>query len=118
MKTNLSILFCFALFLLTGCDDEDSFPHRSPDGMGSLVVDNHTYADLKVYLDGYLLYEVDDYDYEIADLNPGVYRIVIYDKDGYHSFREDIDIILGKLTVIRIEGFYNSTTFETKVYFN
>ncbi len=118
MKTYLVALFGLALLIFAGCEDDDSFPHRPPEGKGSLVVDNRTYVDVRVYLNGYLFYEVDDYDYEIADLEPGVYRVVVDERGGEHSYRDDIDIIANKLTILQIKDFEDSSTFRTRIYFD
>ena len=117
-KIGLLGVFILASIILSGCEDDDSFPHKPPAGMGSLVVDNRITADVKVYLNGYLLYEVDSYDYEVADLEPGLYRVVIDEKKGDHSDRMDVDIIEGKLTVIQIKGYLDSYSFDTRIYFD
>jgi hypothetical protein len=117
MKTYLPMFCVLLLVAFTGCDDDD-FSHDPPEGQGSLVIDNETYVDVKVYLDGYLLYKVDSYDDKTTDLDPGTYRVVIDEKGGDHSYRDDIDIIEGKLTVIEIEGYDDYSTFMTRVYFD
>lgn len=103
-------LFC------AGCDD-GGFDHTPPSGQGSIVVDNDTLCDLLVYVDGRRVFTVSDYDHEIVDLPPGVYRVVVDEKGGYHSYRADTDVLQGQLTVLAVRGYYSGNEFDVRVYF-
>lgn len=109
---------CCLVLSLQGCDDGDRFDHTPPAGQGSLVVDNTTADGLNVYQNGYKIYSVSAYDHELVDTNPGVYRVVIDERNGYHSFRGDIDIVEGQLTVIEVLREYSSDLYEVNVYFD
>lgn len=119
MKNNLFtvalLLSCLAL-CLASCE-HDHFNHTPPAGQGTLVVDNTTANRLNVYVDGRSVFEVSDDDYELVDLNPGVYRIVVDQKNGYHSYRGDLDILEGQLTVVEVRGYAADDWFDVRIYF-
>jgi hypothetical protein len=101
---------------LAGCDN-DGFNHTPPDGQGTLVVDNKTSDHLNVYVDGRSVFQASPYDHELVDLNPGVYRIVVDQRNGYHSYRADLDILAGQLTVVEVKGYYSVDSYDARVYF-
>ena len=110
-KTLPRLRFLAALLLaastlgLTGCDWDDSDDHEDynpPDGKGALRVDNNTADDIRVYVDGEQLGTTGDFSDRVFDLAPGVYRVVLDQKDGDRSYRDDIDIIEGRLTVLDV----------------
>jgi len=93
-----------AALLCQGCDDDDDYrDHDPPAGQGSLVVDNLTSIDFNLFIDGESAGEVKDGRERIIDLDPGIRRLVLDDDDDiYGSFRDDIDILEGQLTILRI----------------
>lgn len=109
-------VICLALGL-SACEG-DRFDHTPPAGMGSMVVDNLTADDLLVYVNGRSVFTVSDYDHEIVDLAPGVYRVVIDEKHGYHSYYGDLDILEGQLTVLEVKGYYSADTYDVRIYFD
>jgi len=104
------------LFVLIGCDDDDP-DYKPPAGQGAIFVNNNTSSDLIVYVDGNRLQTVQDYDDRAYDLNPGVYRVVIDEDGGDRTYRDDVDVLDGKLTVldVAIEPFGDD--FDVEVFF-
>ncbi len=102
--------------MAAGCED-DSFPHTPPDGQGSLIVDNRTGDRLEVFINGVESTRVDNYDYEAYDLDPGVCRVVLQERHGSRSYREDVDILEGRQTVMRVRWF-DSYSYEVDIYFD
>ena len=82
-----------------GCDP--GFDHQPPPGQGAIVIENNTGDDLDVYIEGAQTNDVDAGEDEAYDLEPGVYRVVIDEETGTRSWREDVDVLEGKLTVLR-----------------
>lgn len=125
MKTHgraLWLTVCMALLaaaILTGCeyDDDDDFSHRPPAGKGSLIVDNRTASDIAVYADGARLADADDLDDSAYDLDPGVRRILLDERGGDGTFRGDVDIIEGRVTVIDVRSDpFDATRFDIAVF--
>lgn len=115
----LRLRFLSALLLATllplagGCDWDDSDDHEDydpPANQGALRVDNNTGDDIRVYVDGEQRGTAGDYSDRVFDLAPGVYRIVLDQKNGDRSYRDDIDIIEGRLTVLDVT--YDSDPFD------
>ena len=108
-----------ALFFLAGCDRSNFYDHVPPQGDGSLVVDNNSGEDVSVFSDGISVASVNSGDYEIVDMSPGSYRVVISGDSSDRSFRGDVDVLDGRLTVLDVTSaassiydFYVTTTFE------
>ena len=87
------------------CDDDDDIDHKPADGKGSLVVDNHTADNIHIYVDGEYMGRVKDGHTFIRDMAPGLYRVVLADadEDGSRDFRDETDILGGRLTVLDVE---------------
>jgi hypothetical protein len=92
----------FLALFTTGCEDDD-YDHIPPLGFGTLIIDNDTSDDIEIYLDGTRMREVKDYDDRYTDLEPGVYRLVLADEDGDRSFRDEIDILANRLTIVHVD---------------
>lgn len=89
---------------IAGCEwsrDRDS-AHVPPEGKGSIVVDNLTWSDIQVYVDGEYLDLVPEDRNRAIDLDPGLYRIVLREDGGTRLFRSDVDVLAGRLTVLRV----------------
>lgn len=112
-----STLICAFALSLSGCDS-DRFDHTPPAGQGTMIVDNITADDLLVYVNGRSVFTVNDYDHELVDLNPGLYRVVIDEKHGFHSYYGDLDILEGQLTVIEVKGYYSADDYDVRIYFD
>jgi len=70
-----------------------------------------------VFINGIESNRVSEYDYEAYDLNPGVHRVVIQERHGSRSYRDDVDILEGKLTVMRVRWF-DSYSYTVDIYFD
>lgn len=106
-KVSPWLVFCAVLGLGlggTGCDtDSEDFDFEPAAGKGALIVDNVTPDDINVYVDGAFLGQVGDNDDRAFELNPGIHRIVLdEEEDGKRNAAEDIDILEGRLTVLRV----------------
>ena len=102
---------------LAGCED-DGFNHDPPPGQGSIIVDNHSWDVIHVYIDGYYANDVGDYDYEAYDRDPGLYRVVLSQKDGTRSYSHDVDGIEGKLTVLKVSIDETSWEYYVQIYYD
>lgn len=92
------------MLLGAGCDEESDgdFDFVPSAGKGGLVVENNTASDINLYLNGISRGEVDDDSYLPVEVTPGVYRIVLDEDDGDRQYGADIDILEGRLTVVRV----------------
>lgn len=99
------LIMASALALLSpGCEDpDDDFDHDPPAGLGTLYVDNNTGDDLNVFVDGAGLAGVGDFDERFYDLAPGVHRVVLDQDDGDRSYRDDVDVLEGRRTILDVE---------------
>ena len=101
--TRLAVaLGCVLMLAVTGCDDDDDFDHSPPAGQGTMIVDNHTDDDISVFINGLAVQETKDDKWRAYDLDPGVYRIVLDQQGGDHSFHGDVDILEGRQTVLEV----------------
>lgn len=98
-------------------DDDDDIDHVPEEGKGALVIDNNTYDDMDVYVDGKLLGEARDGKVAAFDLDPSVYRVVLEQQGGDQSFREDIDILENRNTVLDVT-FGSGSRFDVFLYFD
>jgi hypothetical protein len=113
----LPALLLAASLLLTGCED-DPRDRRPPEGQGSLLVINNTVNNLAVFIDGERVGGVDGFKDRAFDRDPGLYRIILDERDGDRSFRDDLDVLVGRVTVIEVfEDPSNFSRFDTAVYF-
>jgi len=94
------------LTLLTaifGCNyDDDDFDHNPPPGMGCIIVNNNTANDIRVFVNGIATNNTDDADWEAYDMKPGVYRVVLEERHGDRSYRDDIDVIENRRTILDV----------------
>lgn len=94
-------LALLAAALAAGCE-ERRYDHTPPPGQGSLILDNFTGDRIRVFIDGGDAGVLDDYDDNAWDLAPGLHRLVLDQRNGPRHAAWDVDIITGRLTVIRI----------------
>jgi len=119
---SIGIIFkCFLLASLAaalmGCEN-DSFDHHPPAGQGSLIVNNKTVDDLHVYISEHYTNDVSDFDYEIYDLDPSVCRVVLDEKGGYRSYRGDVDVLEGQLTVLTVwRNPFSTSEYDVNIHF-
>ena len=83
-----------------------------------MIVDNDTFNDISVFVDGRRLEEVRDDKKRIYDLDPGVYRVVLEEQGGRRSFRDDIDILDGRNTVLDVHSSGSSSRYDVLVFFD
>lgn len=117
---SLAAVAAFAL-LACGCEDaDDDFDHDPPAGLGTLYIDNNTGDDLDVFVDGVRLGGADDYDERFFDLAPGVHRLVLAaDDDEDRSYRDDIDILEGRRTIVDVDRDSDDfDRYDVVVYFD
>ena len=89
-----------------GCEDDDEFDHDPPAGLGALVVDNQTGDRVRVYFDGLRVESVGKGDDRAYDLEPGVYRVALDGEDTDRFWTEDVDVLEGRLTILRVNDDY------------
>ena len=102
---------------LCACDNDD-WNHTSPAGMGSIIVDNRTVDGVNVYLDGYYTNRVSDFDHEAFDLAPATHRVVLDEAHGSRNWRDDVDVLEGKLTVLEVNAGFYSSDYNVRIYFD
>ncbi len=107
-----SALLAAGLALGAGCDwdDDDNEDYQPPSGSGALRVDNNTGDDIRIYVDGDEKGTVGDYSDRVYDLEPGVYRVVLDQKNGDRDYRDEVDIVEGRLTVLDVS--YDNDPFD------
>jgi hypothetical protein len=117
---HLSFLLCVGLTLATGCKwDDDDRDHDPPAGQGSMVVENRTSSDIAVFVDGERLRDVRARNDRYYDLDPGVRRVILDQRGGDRTYRDDIDIIEGRITVLDVAADPASPTrYDVFVFFD
>jgi hypothetical protein len=112
------VMLGFVMALGAGCDDlDDELDHTPAAGLGALIVENNTGSDINLYLDGLSRGQVDADDSLAIDLNPGTYRVVLDEDDGDRQYGADVDILEGRLTVMRVyiqSGSYSEYRVNTE----
>ena len=90
----LSASLC--LWLGAGCDEEAYEDHVPSAGNGSLIIDA----------------------YRIFDLAPGLHRLVAAEAgEGDRSYRDDIDILEGRLTIVELWSGSTTDGYDATVRF-
>ncbi len=104
---------------LTGCEwDDDPTDHDVPPGKGLIVVDNNTGDDIAVYIDGVRQGEVDAYEDEAYSAEPGLRRVVLDQRSGTRSYRDDIDVVEGKRSIMDVTARAGDQEYDVAVYFD
>lgn len=122
MKTIIGLCGIAAITMaasfLAGCDDHSPGNHRPPAGLGAIVIDNHTYNDIHVYIDGTQQSDVRNGRDKAYDVTPGVHRVVLDERRGDHTYRDDIDVLAGKNTILDVTyAIGYSTYYDVAVFF-
>ncbi len=106
MKSILMVIFVFLFIagIFTGCDEssEGYEDHVPADGMGCLVIYNRTAVKLSGYLDGFFISNIQSWEYELKDYEPGTYKVVVLQVDGNKNYTADVEILEGVLTVLKM----------------
>jgi hypothetical protein len=103
---------CLVL-LIGGCEDDD-YNHVPAPGQGTLIVDNDHAEDISLYIDGERIREIKDGHESFNDIAPGLYRVVLIDDDGV-AYRDDVDIIEGRLTILEVLGGYDELNVNLRL---
>ena len=115
MKSIIRILvvLIFAGLFFIGCDEggEGYEDHVPADGMGCLVVYNRTAVELSGYLDGLFISNIQSWEYELKDYEPGTYKVVVLQVDGNKNYTADVEILEGVLTVLKMSFGDGSSTY-------
>lgn len=106
-------------FFVAGCDldNRNSRKHNPPDGYGALVVENNSSGDIRVYIDGKEAGKLSNYSNRPFDLLPGIHRVLLDERHGSRSWRDDVDIIENRLTILDVSGGWDSE-FDVRVFFD
>lgn len=107
------------LLLFAACDDDSPWDDEQPPaGLGALVVDNLSSDRLDLFIAGELNGNVRGGRYRYIELAPGVYRIVLMSDDGFRSYRNDIDVVEERKSVIEISSGDDIREYDARIYFD
>ncbi len=84
-----------------GCEEKD-YDHTPPPDQGAIILENLTGDSLDVFVDGQSSGRLGEYDELAIDLDPGVHRVVLDQRHGVRYGTWDVDVVKGRLTVVRI----------------
>jgi len=99
-----AVIVAAAFVLAAGCNEDDTaFDEPTPEGNGALVVDNRTADSLSIFVGGVHTGRVAAASQTEVVLAPGLYRIVLDQDDGPRSFRDDVDVLLGRRTWLHVD---------------
>jgi hypothetical protein len=121
MVLRLSACCLGGVLLMSSCtdDDDDDYDHNPPDGMGAMIVDNRTFNDMAVYIDGTEYRKTEEDEWEAYDLWPGEYRIVLREKGGDHGYSGDVDILEDRLTVLEVQDAgYSDRDYDVLLWYD
>lgn len=108
-----------ALTLAAGCEDEDDNDHEPPPGQGSIIIYNNTPDDIAVYIDDVRVEDVGDDDDRAYDLQPGVHRVVLDQRGGDRTFRDDVDVLEGRRTIMDVTfDAFDSFDYDVAIFFD
>lgn len=110
MRILTAALCIVAAACFTSCDDDKDYDHTPPLGKGSIIVDNESTEDTEVYLNSVLVGIAKEDEARIFDLDPGVYRLVLAERDGDRNYRTDIDVLRGRLTILDVTEDYSDSS--------
>ena len=106
-----------ALFA-AGCDDYKSTNHKPPTGEGALVVNNQSSSRLDVFVNGAQFGSVNGGHEKAFDMTGGVYRVVLTEHNGDHSYRNDVDVLQGQDTLLSVDfDAFDITLYSVSLYF-
>lgn len=118
MRVFLVFLLVVMVIHVVGCEDEDDYlDHVPPEDLGSMIIDNKTYDEINLYVNGDYTSQVGEYRERIFDLAPGIYRVVLDEEDGNRTYREDIDVLEGRLTVLQVREDFSSSEYNVDIFF-
>lgn len=100
------------LALAVGCNEEIPANEPLPEGKGSLVLDNLTADAVDIYVGGVQTGTVAAVSQTAIYMYPGLYRVVLDQDGGTRNYRDDVDILRGRRTILHID--YNPA--DTNLY--
>jgi hypothetical protein len=110
---------CGLLAVVAGCSDQTLTDEPPPEGKGSLVLDNFTSDTINVFVGGVQTSIVYAADESVVYLVPGLYRVVLDQEHGARNYRDDVDILLGRQTVLSIDyDLTNATLYRVTMEFD
>lgn len=110
----LAVMACsLVCALMAGCNEE-VVPEDEPlpEGKGSLVLNNLTTDAINIYVGGMQTGTVAAISDAVVYMYPGLYRVVLDQDGGPRNFRDDVDILRGRRTILHID--YNPA--DTNLY--
>ena len=104
---------------VSGCEwDDDPTDHDVPPGQGLIVVDNNSGDDIAVYIDGKREKDADAYEDEPYTVAPGLHRVILDQRSGSRSYRDDIDAVEGRRTILDVTVRAGDNEYDVAVYFD
>lgn len=91
-----------SLSIVIGCNEDEVTTERPPEGKGNLIVNNLTSDTVDVFVGGVQTSIVSAVDQSVVYLAPGLYRVVLDQADGVRNYREDVDILMGRNTILHV----------------
>jgi len=107
------------LTVVVGCeefDDDVSLGrnHQPPAGMGAIVIENDSFADWNVVIDGVHLGRVATSFFLVHNVAPGEHLVHMDEHNGSDTKTLTVEVTDGSLTVVRIKG--NSTGYDVGTF--
>ena len=119
LRENGARLFLVVVLVaLTGCHD-DTPSHKPPEGQGAIYIYNNTASDINVFINGERQPDrVKAYKKRAFDRDPGVYRLILDQHSGDRTFRDDVDVLEGRLTIVDVfSDSFDPTAYDVVVFF-
>jgi hypothetical protein len=107
------------LAVAVGCSDQVVNNEVSPEGKGTLVLDNLTADTVNVFVGGVQTSIVEAVSESVVYLTPGLYRVVLDQENGARNYRDDVDVLLGRQTILHIDyNLTNANLYSVTMEFN
>ncbi len=107
------------LAVAVGCSDQVVNNEVSPEGKGTLVLDNLTADTVNVFVGGVQTSIVEAVSESVVYLAPGLYRVVLDQENGARNYRDDVDVLLGRQTILHIDyNLTNANLYSVTMEFN
>lgn len=108
-RLRLGLLSVALAITVAACDHGEGDDVNPSAGHGALVVENNSASDFDFYVDGSYANKVEAGDVDSTELEPGVVRVFLRQRNGDHEgFGDDVDILSGRRSVVRISGGWSS----------
>ena len=108
-----------AVLAVSGCEwEDDPTDHDVPAGKGLIVVDNNSVDNITVYIDGTRRGSTDAFNNEAYSVEPGVHRVILDQRSGSRSWRDDVDAVEGKRTILGVTINAGDSEYDVHVYFD